>query len=116
MSITKLTSRENLTKYASWLGLVGPPDKENLVKMYTKYCFIEMVRIRIRIKQSDLDPYQIEKQDPAPYQKGLDPQHWFISTHLNVHVQILSVYSTHAVNTAQFLSPFKNRTVNYALF
>jgi hypothetical protein len=44
-----------------------------------------MVRIRIRIKQLDLDPYQIgqqdpdpyqtEKQDPDPYQIGLDPQH-----------------------------------------
>ncbi len=57
---------------------------------------LETVRIRIRIKQSDPDPYQIEKQDPDPYQsekqdpdpyqsekqdpdpyqKGLDPQHW----------------------------------------
>jgi hypothetical protein len=43
-----------------------------------------MVRIQICIKQSDPDPYQIEKQDryrsekqdPDPYQKGLDPQHW----------------------------------------
>jgi hypothetical protein len=47
----------------------------------------EMARIRIRIKQSDPDPYQIEmqdpdpvrnkseKQDPDPDQKGLDPQH-----------------------------------------
>jgi hypothetical protein len=52
--------------------------------------------VRIRIKQSDPDLYQIEKQDPdlyqsekqdpEPYQsekegpdlylKGLDPQHW----------------------------------------
>ncbi len=43
--------------------------------------------VRIRIKQSDLDPdphqiekpdqdqYQGEKQDLDPYQKGLDPQH-----------------------------------------
>jgi hypothetical protein len=27
-----------------------------------------MVRIRIRIKRPDLDPYQIEKQDQDPYQ------------------------------------------------
>jgi hypothetical protein len=27
-----------------------------------------MVRIRIRIKQSYLDPFQIGKQDPDPYQ------------------------------------------------
>ncbi len=75
------------------MGLVGPNDKENQVKMYTKYCTVlgtlplEMVRIRFRIKQSDPDPcqnekqdpdlgpYQSEKQDPDPYQKGLDPQH-----------------------------------------
>ncbi len=47
----------------------------------------EMVRIHVRIKQSDPDPYQIdkqdlnpyqsEKQDLDPYQKGLDPQHCF---------------------------------------
>ncbi len=43
------------------------------------------VRIQIRIKESDLDPYQIEKQDPDPYKsekqdpdhKGLDLQHWW---------------------------------------
>jgi hypothetical protein len=45
-----------------------------------------MARIRIRIKQSDPNPYQFEKQDPDPdqcekqdpdpYQKGPDPQHW----------------------------------------
>jgi hypothetical protein len=34
MSTTKLTGRENLTKYAFWLGPVGPTDKENQVKMY----------------------------------------------------------------------------------
>jgi hypothetical protein len=28
MSTTKLTERENLTKYAFWLGPVGPTDKE----------------------------------------------------------------------------------------
>jgi hypothetical protein len=39
MSRTKLTGRENLTKYAFWLGPGGPTDKENQVKMYKKYCF-----------------------------------------------------------------------------
>jgi hypothetical protein len=38
MSTTKLTGRENLTKYAFWLGPSGPTDKENQVKMYKKYC------------------------------------------------------------------------------
>jgi hypothetical protein len=43
------------------------------------------IRIRMCIKQSNPDPYQIkkkdpdqyqsEKQDPDPYQKGLDPQY-----------------------------------------
>jgi hypothetical protein len=33
MSITKLTGRENVTKYAYWLGPVGPTDKENQAKM-----------------------------------------------------------------------------------
>jgi hypothetical protein len=33
------------------------------------------VRIRISIEQSALDPYQIDKQDPDPYQNGLNPQH-----------------------------------------
>jgi hypothetical protein len=45
-----------------------------------------MVRIWIRIKHSDPEPYQIEKrdpdryqsekQDPDPYQRGLDQQNW----------------------------------------
>jgi hypothetical protein len=29
LSTTKLTGRENLSKYTLWLGLVGPTDKEN---------------------------------------------------------------------------------------
>ncbi len=56
--------------------------------VYVHYLF-ETVRIRIQIsiKQSDPDPYKIEKQDPDPYRsekhdpdpdlKGLDPQHCF---------------------------------------
>jgi hypothetical protein len=40
MSTTKLTGRENLTKYAFWLGPVGTSDKKkNQAKMYKKYCF-----------------------------------------------------------------------------
>jgi hypothetical protein len=105
MSKTKLTGRENLTKCAFCLGPVGPTDKGNQVKMYKKYFFlgshplwkskdpdpyqtvvvsrsVSNSRIKIRIKQSDQDPYRIEKQDPDPYQsekqdpdqKGLDPQ------------------------------------------
>ncbi len=46
--------------------------------MYKKYHFRSFI-----IKQSDPDPYQIEKHDPDPdqsekldlYQKGLDPPH-----------------------------------------
>jgi hypothetical protein len=30
MSTTNLTGRENLTKYAFWMGSVGPIDKEKL--------------------------------------------------------------------------------------
>jgi hypothetical protein len=37
MTTTKLTGRENLTKYAFWLGPVGPVNKEKQVKMYKKY-------------------------------------------------------------------------------
>jgi hypothetical protein len=47
--------------------------------MYKKFLLVlypfETVRIRICIKQSDPDPYQIEKQDPD--QTGLDSQHCF---------------------------------------
>ncbi len=61
MSTTKLIGRENLTKYAFWLGSVGPTDKENQVKMYKKHQFryITLLKrqgsgsnswIRIRIK------------------------------------------------------------------
>jgi hypothetical protein len=53
MSKTKLTVRENLTKYAFCLGPVGPIDKENQVKMYKKYCF----RFK-NGKDPDPDPYQ----------------------------------------------------------
>jgi hypothetical protein len=35
MSTTKLTGRENLTKYVFWLSPVGPADKDNQVKMYS---------------------------------------------------------------------------------
>jgi hypothetical protein len=36
MSTTKLTGRENLTKYAFCLVPGGPTDKENQSKMYKK--------------------------------------------------------------------------------
>jgi hypothetical protein len=39
VSTTKFTGRENLTKYAFWLGPVGPTDKENQVKIKKKDCF-----------------------------------------------------------------------------
>ncbi len=75
--------KENLTKYAFWLGSVEPTDKENQVKMYQKYCFryitgtsLKLLSIGIRIKQPDPDPYQSEKQDPDPHQKGLGPRHY----------------------------------------
>jgi hypothetical protein len=69
MNTTTLTGREYFTKHAFWLGPGGPIDKENQAKMYKKYCYryitlFEMVKIWISIKQSDLDSYQIEKQDP----------------------------------------------------
>jgi hypothetical protein len=84
MSTSKLTRRENLTKYAFWLGPVGPTEKENEVKMYKKYYFLD-IRHHLFGNCKDPDPYQIEKQDadpdqyksekqdPDPYQKGLDP-------------------------------------------
>ncbi len=77
---TKLIGRENSTENTFCVGPVGPTEKENQVKMYKKYCsryhyLFETARIRIRIKQSDPDPFQSEKQDPDPYKKGLDPQH-----------------------------------------
>ncbi len=63
MSTTKRIERENLTKYAFWLGPVGPTDKEDQVKMYKKQCFgsgwirIKVVSwIRIRIPNADPDP------------------------------------------------------------
>jgi hypothetical protein len=71
MSTTKLTERENLTKYAFWLGPVGPTDKENPVKMYKS---IVLGTLPLCIDK-DPDPYQSEKQDPDPYKKGLDLQH-----------------------------------------
>jgi hypothetical protein len=63
--------------------------KKNIYKKY-RYCLqihylFKTARIRIRIRQSypdqyqiekqDLDLYQIEKQNPDPYIKYLDPQH-----------------------------------------
>jgi hypothetical protein len=41
MNTIKLTGngKENLIKYAFWLGPGGLTDKENQVVMYRKYCF-----------------------------------------------------------------------------
>jgi hypothetical protein len=36
MRTTKLIGRENITKYAFWLGPGGLTEEENLVKMYKK--------------------------------------------------------------------------------
>jgi hypothetical protein len=46
MSTTKLIGRENLTKYAFWLGPGGPTDKENQVKMYKKYFFRDITPLK----------------------------------------------------------------------
>ncbi len=76
MRTTKWTGREHLTKYAFWLGPAKPTDKENQVNMYEKYLLFEVhlpfwkIRIQIHIKQSNPDPYEIDKQDPDP-----DPYH-----------------------------------------
>jgi hypothetical protein len=64
---------ENLTKNTFCMGPVRPTDKENQVKVYKKYCFRYIIPVKrqgsqIRIKRSDLDPYQIEKHDPDLYQ------------------------------------------------
>ncbi len=45
-SKTKLSGRENLTKYAFFLGPVGPTDKENQVKMIKSTVLGTTVRIR----------------------------------------------------------------------
>ncbi len=82
MSTTKFNGRENLTKYAFWLGPLRPTDKENQVTMYKEYCVRCIPTLLLRngkdpnryqIKKEDPDRYQREKQDPD--QKGLDQQH-----------------------------------------
>ncbi len=56
MSTTKISGKENLTTYASWLGPGGPNGKENQVKMYTKYRFRYITPLW---NSKDLDPDQI---------------------------------------------------------
>ncbi len=67
----------------------------------------ETLRIWIHaIKQSDPDPYQIEKQnldqyqsekqDPDPYQKGLDPQHWYEVVALQLGIREMLLLSEKA--------------------
>jgi hypothetical protein len=56
------------------------------IKLRSVHYFFETVRIRIRIKLSDPDPYLSEKSDPNPcqsekpdldpYQNGLDSQQY----------------------------------------
>jgi hypothetical protein len=89
MSSTNLTGRENLTKYASWLGPIGPTDKENQVTMYEKYRSsyitslkrqgsgsISTVRSGNQIEKQDPDLYHSEKQDPDPsFKNGPDSRH-----------------------------------------
>jgi hypothetical protein len=63
VSRTKLTGRENLTKYAFWLGPGRPTDKKNQVRMYKNYgTVLGTLPFLYRTKQSDLDPYQLEKR------------------------------------------------------
>jgi hypothetical protein len=51
MSTTKLTGRENLTKYAFWLVPIGPTEKENQVKMYKKNSRIWIhIKLKSRIR------------------------------------------------------------------
>jgi hypothetical protein len=69
-----------------WTYRQGKSSKDVQKVLFQVLYLFERVRIRIHIKQSDPDPYQIEKQDPDQYQsekqdpdqyqKGLDPQHW----------------------------------------
>jgi hypothetical protein len=39
MSTAELTEWESLPSFACCLAPGGPPDKENQVKMYKKYCY-----------------------------------------------------------------------------
>ncbi len=78
MSITKSTSRENLTKMPSgWV----------LAALLTVKIKLRCPKSTALGKDPDLDPYQIERQDPDSYQSekqdpdtcqnGLDPQHCY---------------------------------------
>jgi hypothetical protein len=74
----KITRRENLKKNTYSVGHVGPADNENQVKMYkivqgTSTLPLWNGKIRIRIKHSDPDPYQMETKDPDPYKRKAEP-------------------------------------------
>ncbi len=67
----------------AWQACWQWKSSEDVEKVLFRYITsLKRVRIRIRIKKSDTDPYQSEKQDPYqsekqdPDQNGLDPQHW----------------------------------------
>jgi hypothetical protein len=87
MITTKLTGRENLTKYAFWWGPGGPTDKETKLRCI-KSNLLGTLRLQNckdpdlmkqsdpdQMEKQDQDPYQSEKQDPDPYKTSLDPQH-----------------------------------------
>ncbi len=66
MNTTKLTGRENLTKYTFWLGPVGPTDKENQVRVYMSTVLGTLPLWNGKVEKHDPDPDRIqsEKQDP----------------------------------------------------
>ncbi len=79
------------------MGHVGPTDKENQVKIYKKSTVLGTLPLW-NGKDPDPDPYQTVgsrsvsnwKQDPDPYQKGLDRQHWL---HFKVAIPTTATYS-----------------------
>ncbi len=72
MSTQKLTGRENLTKFAFWLGPVGPTDKENQERCIKSTVLGTLPlwngKVPDLFEQLDPDWYQIDEQDPDPYQ------------------------------------------------
>jgi hypothetical protein len=53
MSPTKLTGRENLRKYAFWLGPIRSTDKEIRVKMLKMYCFRYITSLKWQESRSE---------------------------------------------------------------
>ncbi len=84
----KINWQGKFNKVRLLFGPVGPTAEGNQVKMYKKCCFrfitslkrqgsgsVSNSQIRIKLKSSIRIGILSEKQDPDPYQKGLDPQH-----------------------------------------